>query len=53
MGFRLAAALTPGRPHGAPAVAADGAHDAMGVAIAQQAVTEEALGRKEKLLEGL
>lgn len=47
----LAAARAPGRSYGAPALAADGADDAMRLAIAQQGVAEQALRGKQKLLE--
>ena len=48
MGLGLAAALTPRRSHGTPAVPADGTDEAVGVAPREEGVAQQALrGEKE------
>ncbi len=51
MGLGLSAALAPGRPHRSPSLPAYRTDDPAGVALAQQGVTQQALRRKEKLLD--
>ena len=50
MRLRLPAALAPGWPHRPPPLPAHGTDEPVGVALAQQGVTQQALRWEEELL---